>query len=192
MKKNNIKKLALISAVVCGIQVICISTSKGEEAKAGFLSGARSAISNFLKRRTNVASGVSTTSNITVDTYAYRKTNYYKQGNRSNIRVFNPQVNQSNSTIPLQDGSNGLFKIKKSSGGIEHRVKVNPRGVYTETYKNGEMILKSNREGNKLTTEWIGGSGKVVTKREVRSGSTVTTTKFDDMGKQTSALTTKR
>lgn len=193
MKKNNIKKLALLSAVVCGIQVICVSTSKGEEAKAGFLSGARSAISNFLRRGTSSASRVSNVSTTsTVNTSAYRSTNYYKQANRKNVRVLNTTTNQKNSVIPLQDGSDGLFQIKKSSNGLEHRVKISSGGSYTETYSDGELVLKSNRQAGKLTTEWIGGNGKVVTKREVRSGSTVTTTTFDEMGKQTSSITTKR
>lgn len=188
MKKNNIKKLALLSAVVCGVQVICTSTSKGEEAKAGFLSGARSAISNFLRRGTSAASQMSNVSSSSVNTAAYRNTNYYKQGDRSKIRVLNTATNQKNSTIPLQDGSNGLFQIKKSSNGLEHRVKVSSGGVYTETHRNGEMILKSTREGNKLTTEWIGGNN-VVTKREVRNGSSITTTTFDNSGNQLSLKT---
>lgn len=183
----------MLSAVVCGIQVICVSTGKGEEAKAGFLSGARSALSNLLRRGTSSASRVSNVSTTsTVNTAAYRKTNYYKQGDRSKIRVLNTAVNQKNSAIPLKDGSDGLFQIKKSSNGFEHRVKANSGGSYTETYSNGELVLKSDRSGGKLTTEWIGGNGKVVTKREVRSGSTVTTTTFDEMGKQRSSLTTKR
>lgn len=193
MKKNNIKKLALLSAVVCGIQVICVSTSKGEEAKAGFLSGARSALSNLLRRGTSSASrmsNVSTTSS--VNSSAYRSTNYYKHGDRSKIRVLNTATNQKNSVIPFQDGSDGLFQIKKSPNGFEHRVKISPGGSYTETYSNGELVLKSSRQAGKLTTEWIGGNGKLVTKREVRSGATVTTTTFDEMGKQTSSITTKR
>lgn len=193
MKKNNIKKLALLSAVVCGIQVICVSTSKGEEAKAGFLSGARSALSNLLRRGGSSASRVSNVSTTsTVNTSAYRKTNYYKQGDRSKIRVLNTAANQKNSIIPLQDGSDGLFQIKKSSGGVEHRVKINSGGVYTESYKDGKMILKSNREGNKLTTEWISGNGNLVTKREVRDGSSITTTTFDNLGKQLSSKTINR
>lgn len=182
----------MLSAVVCGIQVICVSTGKGEEAKAGFLSGARSALSNLLRRGTSVASQMSNMSTLTVNSAAYRKTNYYKQGDRSKIRVLNTAVNQKNSAIPLKDGSDGLFEIKKSSNGFEHRVKANSGGSYTETYSNGELVLKSDRSGGKLTTEWIGGNGKVVTKREVRSGSNITTTTFDEMGKQTSSITIKR
>lgn len=71
-------------------------------------------------------------------------------------------------------------------------MKTNSGGSYTETYSNGELVLKSDRSCGKLTTEWIGGNGKVVTNREVRSGSTVTTTTFDEMGKQTSSITIKR
>lgn len=182
----------MLSAVVCGIQVICVSTGKGEEAKAGFLSGARSALSNLLRRGTSVASQMSNMSTSTVNLAVYRKTNYYKQADRSKIRVLNTTTNQKNSTIPLKDGSDGLFEIKKSSNGFEHRVKTNSGGSYTETYSNGELVLKSDRSGGKLTTEWIGGNGKVVTNREVRSGSTVTTTTFDEMGKQTSSITIKR
>lgn len=127
----------------------------------------------------------------TINMNAYRGTKYYKQADRSNARVLNIK-NQSNSAIPLQDGSDGLLQIKRSPNGFEHRVKISPGGSYTETYSNGELVLKSSRQGGKLTTEWIGGNGKVVTKREVRSGSNVITTTFDEMGKQTSSLITKR
>ena len=41
----------------------------------------------------------------TVNSAAYRKTNYYKQADRSKIRVLNTTTNQKNSTIPLKDGS---------------------------------------------------------------------------------------
>lgn len=192
MKKNNIKKLALLSAVVCGIQVICVSTNKGEEAKAGFLIGARSALSNLLRTGTSTNSrvnNVSTISNVNTDTY--RNTKYYKQANRNNRRVLNTKANQINSVIPLQDGSNGLFQIKKSSGGIEHRVKINPKGVYTESYKDGKMIMKSNRKGSNLTTEWIG-EGNLVIKREVRDISSITTTTFDSSGNKLSLKTINR